>query len=186
MGDRRRTTAGHDERAPHMKLVILAIAALGLCAGAAAAAESKAPAPVASSPVASASADAPWPEAWFEIYKLAPGKQEAFIRRVARADEIARAGGQPPIQMFVHEDGADWDILLFKPVREVKPTPAQEAAMAGKRKELGAESGPAYFIAIRENIASHTDTKAYGPVTAGQWLGKLAAWRAEHPSASGH
>ena len=28
---------------------------------------------------------APWPEAQFEIFKLAPGKQEAFIRDIARA-----------------------------------------------------------------------------------------------------
>jgi hypothetical protein len=125
--------------------------------------------------------DEPWPEAQFEIFKLAPGKQEAFIRRIARADEVAAAGGQPPIQMFVHEDGADWDVLLYKPFRKVQPTPSQTAAMAAKRKELRMESGPAYFLAIRETIASHTDTKSYGPVTAAQWLRKLDRWRAENP-----
>lgn len=144
-----------------------------------------APAAVAKETVAPAAAPAAsneiWPEAYFEIFKLAPGKQEAFIRRIARADEVSKAGEQPPIQMFVHEDGADWDVLLYKPARTVKPTPAQEAAMAVKRKELGMESGPAYFIAIRETIASHTDTKTYGPITAAQWLARLDQWRAEHP-----
>jgi len=129
-------------------------------------------------PGASTSAD--FPQASFEIFKLAPGKQEEFFRRIARADKVLAAGGQPPQQLFVHEDGADWDVLVFKPVRRPGPTPEQKVAMAAKRKELGMESGPAYFIALRELVASHTDTKTYGPVSAAQWLARLDAWRAEH------
>jgi hypothetical protein len=140
-------------------------------------AQTVAPAPV------TAKADAPWPEAYFEIFKLAPGKQEDFMRRIATADQISAAGGQPPIQIFVHQDGADWDVLLFKPVTDVTPTPAQEAAMAAKSKELHMESGPAYFVAIREDIASHTDTKTYGPISAAQWIAKLEKWRADNPPA---
>lgn len=161
-----------------MKSSILAAASVGLWCLAAPAVMAAAAAPSAP---AAAVAEAPWPMAWFEVFKLAPGKQEQFIRRIARADEIAKAGGQPPIQIFVHEDGADWDVLLFKPERAEKPTAAQTAAMAAKRKELGGETGPAYFLAIRETIASHTDTKAIGPITAAQWLAKLDAWRAENP-----
>ena len=154
-------------------LTVAALASLALAAAARAAEPSPA-------------ADAPWPEASFEIFKLAPGKQEAFIRRIARADEVLKAGGQPPNQLYVHEDGADWDVLLLKPHRSDKPSPAQQAAMEAKRKALGVESGPAYFVAIRETIASHTDTSAYGPITAGQWLAKLDAWRAEHPAKTPH
>ncbi|MGV3481426.1 MAG: hypothetical protein ACO1O3_15880 [Sphingobium sp.] len=135
---------------------------------------------------AAAADDEDWPEAWFEVFKLAPGKHEEFMRRIARADEVAKAGGQPPIQIFVHETGADWDVLLYKPVRAVKPTAAQLAAMAAKRKEFGMESGPAYFIKLRETVASHTDSKAYGPLSAGQWLARLDKWRAENPKAGGH
>ncbi len=139
-------------------------------------------APAAAAPTAApAPANDAWPEAYFEIFKLAPGKQEEFIRRVARNDEVSRAGNQPPIQLYIHQDGADWDVLLLKPARTEKPTPAQEAAMAAKRKELGVESGPAYFVAIRELIAAHTDTKTYGPITAAQWVARLDQWRAEHP-----
>ena len=134
-------------------------------------------APAAAQP----NADAPWPEAWFEIFKLAPGKHEEFVRRIARSDEIAKAGGEPPTQMFFHENGGDWDVLLFKPVTNHKPTPAQQAAMDAKRKELRMESGPAYFVGIRETIASHDDTKAYGPVSAEQWLARLDKWRRENP-----
>lgn len=122
-----------------------------------------------------------WPEAWFEIFKLAPGKQEEFIRRIAQADEVSAAGGQPPIQLFFHENGADFDVIIFKPVTGFKPTAAQEAAMAKKQKELGLESGPAYFVGIRELIAEHTDSKTYGPLSAAKWLARLDTWRAENP-----
>lgn len=110
------------------------------------------------------------PATWFEIFKLAPGQQEQFVRDIAKEDEVAAAGGQPPIQLFFHEHGADWDVLLMKPVSPTKPTPEQERAMAAKRLELGLPSGPAYFLAIREQIASHTDTKTVGPVSAAEWL----------------
>ena len=59
-----------------------------------------------------------WPEAQFEIFKLAPGRHEAFIRKLAQWDQVSAAGGQPPTQMFIHEHGADWDVLLFKPFRK--------------------------------------------------------------------
>jgi len=57
--------------------------------------------------------------------------------------------------------------------------------MAAKRKELGLPSGPAYFVAIRQDIASHTDTKTMGPVSAAEWLAILDKWRAEHPAKYG-
>lgn len=148
----------------------------------AAAALPLAPAHAQQAPAAtSAAADAPWPEAWFEIFKLAPGKQEEFIRRIGQADEVAAAGGFPPIQLFFHENGADFDVILFKPVTGIKPTPEQEAAMKKKRKELGLPSGPAYFVNIRELVADHTDSKTYGPLSAATWLAKLDKWRAENP-----
>ena len=159
-----------------MRLKASSLAALALIAAPCAAA----PAPAPAMPVANPAA-VEWPEAYFEIFKLAPGKQEDFIRRIAKADEVSRAGGQPPIQIFVHQDGADWDVLLFKPVREEKPTSEQRAAMDAKRKELHMESGPAYFVGIRETIASHTDTKTYGPITAAQWIERLDQWRRENP-----
>src|SRR3546814_14430808 len=90
---------------------------------------------------------------WFEIFKLAPGKQEEFIRRIAPADEVAAAGGFPPIQLFFHENGADFDVILFKPVTGIEPTPEQAAAMERKRKELAMPRGPAYFDHISDMVA---------------------------------
>lgn len=158
-----------------MKLVALTLAG-SLIAGAPAIAQTKpaAPAPAATSEE--------WPEAWFEIFKLAPGKQEEFIRRIDQADQVAAAAGLPPIQLFFHENGADFDVILFKPVTGYKPTAEQEAKMAAKRKELGMPSGPAYFVNIRELVAEHTDSKTIGPVSAGKWLARLDGWRAANPS----
>lgn len=127
-------------------------------------------------------AQAPWPEAWFEIFKLAPGRQEEFIRRIAQADEVAAAGGFPPTQLFFHENGADFDVILFKPVTGIEPTPAQAAAMEKKRNELGLPSGPAYFVNIRELVAEHSDSKTYGPLSAAIWLARLDQWRAANPA----
>lgn len=154
-----------------MKYLAIAIAALALPVVPAVAQDAPKP----------AAAQEAWPEAWFEIFKLAPGKQEEFIRRIDQADQVAAAGGQPPIQLFFHENGADFDVIIFKPVTGFKPTPAQEAAMNAKRKELGLPSGPAYFVNIRELIAEHTDSKTYGPLSAATWLARLDKWRAENP-----
>jgi hypothetical protein len=125
-----------------------------------------------------------WPEAQFEIFKLAPGKHESFIRKLAQWDQVSAAGGQPPTQMFIHEDGADWDVLLFKPFPKTPITSAQQAAMDAKAEELHLKTGPAFFLEMRENVASHTHTKTRGPLSAAQWLARLDAWRAAHPEAT--
>lgn len=126
----------------------------------------------------------PWPEAQFEVFRLAPGKHEAFIRKLAQWDQVSAAGGQPPTQMFIHEDGEDWDVLLFKPFPKTPITPAQQAAMDAKAEALHLKTGPAFFLEMRENVASHTETKALGPLSAAQWLARLDAWRAAHPEAA--
>lgn len=118
-----------------------------------------------------------WPQAWFEIFKLAPGKHEEFIRLLDLHDQAAAAAGLPPTQIFFHDYGAEWDVLLFKPVDPTGTTPEQDAAMATKSRELGIPSGPEYFIYLRSLTASHTDTKTIGPVSAAEWLSKLEATR---------
>lgn len=114
----------------------------------------------------------------FEMFRLVPGKTETFMRSLAEWDKVNVAGGQPPTQLFIHAGGEGWDVLLFKPARP-KPTPAQEAAMAAKIKELGLPTGALYFIAIRDEMADHVHFDAHGPTTAAQWLEELEKSRAE-------
>ena len=125
-----------------------------------------------------------WPEAAFEVFRLAPGRQEAFIRKLAQWDQVSAAGGQPVTQLFIHEEGDGWDVLLFKPYPKTPVTPAQQAAMDKKADEMHLKTGPAFFLEIRKNVASHTETKAIGPVSAADWLARLDAWRAAHPEAA--
>lgn len=114
----------------------------------------------------------------FEMFRLVPGKAEAFIRSMADYDKVSIAGGQPPTQLFLHAGGEGWDVLLYKPSRP-KPNPAQEAAMAAKIKELGLSSGSIYFLEIREQMADHVHFEASGPTTAAEWLAGLDRERAE-------
>lgn len=113
----------------------------------------------------------------FEMFRLVPGQAEAFIRSMAVWDKVSIAGGQPPTQLFLHAGGEGWDVLLYKPARP-KPTPAQEAAMAAKIKELGLATGALYFLEIREQMADHIHFEATGPTTAQQWLEQLDRQRA--------
>jgi len=142
-------------------------------------ASSPAAAPTASEAEAAASAEEEWPEAWFEIFKLAPGKQEEFVRLINQTDQINAAAGLPPTQMFFHENGGDFDVILFKPSTG-KLTAQQEAMIAAKRKEVAKPSGPAYFVYIRELIAAHTDSKTIGPISANMWLQRLEEGRARN------
>lgn len=114
----------------------------------------------------------------FELFRLVPGKTEEFIRSVAIWDQVNLAGGQPKTQVYLHEDGEGWDVMLYKPPR-AKPTPAQEAAMAAKIKELGLTSGPLYFIGLREVMADHAHLVVKGPMLAENWVAELDAQRAE-------
>lgn len=135
-------------------------------------------------PPASKSGEAPWPEAQIEIFKLAPGRQETFIRKLAQWDEVSAAGGVGPTQMYVHEDGDDWDVLLLKPFPKTPITAAQQAAMDAKAEQMGLKTGPAFWLEIRKNMASHTENRTNGPLSAAQWLARLDAWRASHPEAA--
>lgn len=114
----------------------------------------------------------------FEMFRLAPGQTEAFIRSMAEWDKVSIAGGQPATQLFLHAGGEGWDVLLYKPARP-KPTAAQEAAMAVKVKELGLPTGALYFVDVREKMADHVHFEASGPITADQWVTEIDRQRAE-------
>jgi hypothetical protein len=112
----------------------------------------------------------------FELFRLVPGKSEEFIRAVAIWDQVNTAGGQPKTQLYLHEDGEGWDVMLYKPPR-VPPTPAQNAAMAAKMKELGLVGGRMYFIGLREVMADHAHLVMKGPMLSENWVAELDAQR---------
>jgi hypothetical protein len=111
------------------------------------------------------------PRALIEIYRIAPGQHEQFLRMIARADEANTMAGLPPRQLYVHQDGADWDFILIQPAK----TPPEKAdALDAAWTKLGLPSGPDFFIEFRRFIAEHSDTFAEGPTSAAAWLSRLA------------
>ncbi len=109
-------------------------------------------------------------ESQVEIYRIAPGQQEAFLKFIALCDEANRQAGMQPRQLFVHEDGADWDFLLIQPLHNADQ---QNKAWSAAAARLGIPHGGNFFLAIRQFIAVHTDTAVIGPTTASDWLNQL-------------
>lgn len=109
------------------------------------------------------------PTAIVSIYHAAPGQQVALLKWFARQDQIAAAAGTPPAQLFVHQDGADWDYVLIQP----QTTDAQDAAYEAAAKRLGIDVGPRSGIEFRKHITSHSDTVARGPTTAAAFLSTI-------------
>ena len=106
-----------------------------------------------------------------EIYRIAPGQHEAFLKEIARYDEANRLAGVAPRQLLVHSDGADWDFILIQPS---KYPPDKQAALDRAWKKLGLPTGADFFLNFRRFIADHTDTVAIGPTTAADYLATRA------------
>jgi hypothetical protein len=107
------------------------------------------------------------PRMMVEIYRIAPGQHEAFLKEIARYDEANRLAGVPPRQLYVHSDGADWDFMLIQPNEY---SPQQQASLAKAWKQLGLPSGADFFLNYRRFIAEHSDTVAIGPTSAAAYL----------------
>lgn len=107
-----------------------------------------------------------------EIYRIAPGKHEEFLRAVARLDEANRRAGIPLRQLYVHSDGASWDFLL---IQDAEYPEGKGEAVSKASRELGLPGGPRFFIEFRSLLLEHSDTFANGPTTAGAYLAELDA-----------
>lgn len=110
-----------------------------------------------------------------EIYRIAPGQHEAFLKEIARYDEANRLAGVAPRQLLVHSDGADWDFIIIQPS---KYPPDKQAALDRAWKQLGLPTGANFFLNFRRFIADHTDTVAIGPTTASDYLATRTPRRA--------
>ena len=150
----------------------LILAVLSLIATPALAKPKPPAAPVSAAAPAAPVAPAPEPVGLqqIEIYRIAPGQQQAFLEFIAKCDEVNRRAGLPPRQLYVHSDGADWDFLFIQPAH----TPADKAAALDKAwDEMGMPSGSNFFFEIRKYIAVHTDTTAKGPTSAADYLATM-------------
>lgn len=110
------------------------------------------------------------PRTQIEIYRIAPGQHEAFVRFIALCDRANRDAGLQPRQLYVHQDGASWDFIILQPA---DISPEQSKALDAAFKRLKIPQGGKFFLTIRQFIAEHTDTTASGPTTAAEWLSRL-------------
>jgi hypothetical protein len=131
------------------KLYFVFVLAFGLFASAPALAESK--------------------DMLIEIYRVAPGKHEEFLRHLAVLDQANVEAGLPPRQLFVHQDGASWDFVLLQPAHH---TDEENTKLDAAFKKLGLPQGAKFFVNFRTLIAEHTDTFVE-QTTAAEYLKKL-------------
>ncbi len=73
-----------------------------------------------------------------EIYRIAPGKHEEFVRQIALFDQANAEAGLPPRQFFVHQGGASWDFLILQPAHH---TDEESAKLDAAFKKLGIPQG---------------------------------------------
>jgi hypothetical protein len=104
-----------------------------------------------------------------EIYRIAPGKHEEFLRQIALYDRANAEAGLPPRQLFVHEGGASWDFMLLQPAHH---TDEESEKLDAAFKKLGIPQGAKFFVNFRALIAEHTDTNVEA-TTAAEYLEKL-------------
>ncbi|MEX2149714.1 MAG: hypothetical protein WD793_05840 [Steroidobacteraceae bacterium] len=104
-----------------------------------------------------------------EIYRVAPGKHEEFLRQIALYDQANAEAGLPPRQLFVHQGGASWDFLILQPAHH---TDEESAKLDTAFKKLGIPQGAKFFVNFRQLIAEHTDTNVEA-TTAADYLKKL-------------
>lgn len=104
-----------------------------------------------------------------EIFRVAPGKHEEFLRQIALYDRANAEAGLPPRQLFVHEGGASWDFLILQPAHH---TDEESAKLDAAFKKLGIPQGAKFFVNFRTLIAEHTDTKVEA-TTAAEYLKRL-------------
>ena len=119
--------------------------------------------------LASAPASAESKDMLMEIYRIAPGKHEEFLRHIALLDQANAEAGMPPRQLFVHQDGASFDFVILQPADH---TDEQSAKLAAAFKKLGIPGGAKFFVHFRTFISEHTDTFVE-QTTAADYLKKL-------------
>ena len=96
------------------------------------------------------------------IYYVAPGKQVDFLKWAAEQDGFAKEAGVAASQWYAHQDGDAWDYIGISPAT----TPEQDKKVDEVAKKHGKKTGMAAGLVMRQYISSHTDTFAYGPVSA--------------------
>ena len=109
------------------------------------------------------------PRAIVSLYRVAPGKHEAFLKWMADRDAIDKQLGLPRAQWYAHYQGDSWDYVAIAP----ELTDAQQKKEDDAAKAKGLTFGARASVEFRQFIASHTDTVAFGPMSASELAGAV-------------
>lgn len=105
------------------------------------------------------------PKSIVSTYRVEHEQQTAFLKWLARQDEMAAAAGVGKSQLYVHMSGDSWDYMVITP----ETTKAQDDAVDAVARKMGMNPRRGGFE-LRKFITSHTDTAARGPTSAGEYL----------------
>lgn len=108
------------------------------------------------------------PQSMVSIYHVAPGHHVAFLKWLARQDQINAAAGLPASQLYAHMDGDSWDYVVIAPSTNAQ----QDAAFDAAARKMGINPMRG-GIEMRTHVNSHTDTMTAGPITAAQYLAQI-------------
>jgi hypothetical protein len=90
---------------------------------------------------------------------------------IEKFDAASKAAGIPPREIYVHQDGGNWDFML---IQNAEYTDEQRAKIGPVLEKMGLPRGADFFVQFRQFVAEHSDTFVEGPTTAEAWLRKLS------------
>jgi hypothetical protein len=102
-----------------------------------------------------------------EVFRIAPGQHENFLKMLAQIEALGRQAGLNDNELYIHDSGASWDFILIKRHGQ---DPKKYAALVELMRKAQMPSGPDYFFESRKMFAWHEDTEAIGPTTATDYL----------------
>ena len=103
------------------------------------------------------------------IYKIVPGKQQAFMEWMAAWDEVYAEIGLEQPKWYRSMRGADWDFVVIFPPFDA----SKEAEMEKIGKAKGLEIGFKWKLKYWEFVQSQTESLSYGPTTPAALLKSL-------------
>ncbi|MEW5981146.1 MAG: hypothetical protein AB1806_02110 [Acidobacteriota bacterium] len=107
--------------------------------------------------------------AHYEMMQALPGTREALIQERHMENAYNRERGRPETLVFVHDQGAAWDVITLDVFRDWRHFAEQETIPAGvsmaAAKKVGFDSPDAIGPYMRTLISTHRDT--IGPILFG-------------------
>ena len=118
------------------------------------------------------------------IYRIAPGKQLAFLKWMAARDAVAQAAGVPATQWYVHLDGDSWDYVGIAPYTDDATDDRLDAAA----RKQGLKVGPQAGLELREMMAVHPPIPSPADHTAPpSWsIAPASPWTERRATTIGH